>query len=83
MSEPTQYLVARLRDALAHDNRVSALDLQVRIIGNDVYLTGQVASAPRREAAESVVHDVPPELKVHNQLDVLPVDAPTSREEIS
>ena len=27
-SEPTQYLVARLRDALAHDDRVAALDIQ-------------------------------------------------------
>ena len=81
--EPTQYLVARLRDALAHDHRVAALDLQVRIVGNDLYLTGQVASPRRRDAAESVVHDVAPELKVHNQLDLLPVDAPTSREEIS
>lgn len=82
MSEPTQYLVARLRDALAHDHRVAALDLQVRIVGNDLYLTGQVATAPRRDAAESVVHDVAPELKVHNQLDVLPVAAPTGQEEI-
>jgi osmotically-inducible protein OsmY len=81
-TEPTQYLVARLRDALAHDNRVAALDLHVRIVGDDLYLTGAVATAPRREAAESVVHDVAPELRVHNQLDVLPVGAPTGREEI-
>jgi osmotically-inducible protein OsmY len=82
VSEPTQYLVARLRDALAHDHRVAALDLQVRIVGDDLYLTGAVSTAPRREAAEAVVHDVAPELQVHNQLDVLPVAAPSGREEI-
>jgi osmotically-inducible protein OsmY len=82
VSEPTQYLVARLRDALAHDNRVAALDIQVRIVGQDLYLTGQVATAARRDAARSVVHDVAPELEVHNQLDVLPVGVPTGREEI-
>ena len=82
MSEPTQYLVARLRDALAHDHRVAALDLQVRIVGEDLYLTGAVASTTRRDAAEAVVRDVAPELHVHNQLDVLPVAAPTGREEI-
>ena len=81
-SEPTQYLVARLRDALAHDHRVAALDLQVRIVGHDLYLTGAVASAPRRDAAEAVVHDGAPQLNVNNQLDVLPVAAPTGQEEI-
>ena len=44
--------------------------------------TGAVASAPRRDAAEAVVRDVAPELTVHNQLDVLPVAAPTGQEEI-
>jgi osmotically-inducible protein OsmY len=82
VSEPTQYLVARLRDALAHDARVAALDIQVRIVGGDLYLTGQVATPARREAARAVVHDVAPELQVHNQLDVLTTTAPTGREEI-
>jgi osmotically-inducible protein OsmY len=79
----TPYLVARLRDALAHDPRVAALDINVRIVGIDVFLTGQVASSARRDAVHAVVHDFAPELTVHNQLDVLPVDAPTTREEIS
>jgi hypothetical protein len=29
-----------------------------------------------------VVHDFAPDLHVHNQVDVLPVEAPTTREEI-
>ena len=78
----TPYLVAKLRDALAHDSRVAALDIQVRIVGTDVFLTGQVATPVRRDAVHAVIHDVAPELNVHNQLDVLPVDAPTTREEI-
>jgi hypothetical protein len=84
MSEemPTQYLVAHVRDALAHDQRVAALDIQVRIVGNDLFLTGAVATAPRRDAVEAVVHDVAPDLTLHNQLDVLPVDAPHGQEEI-
>jgi hypothetical protein len=83
MSEmATPYLVARLRNALAHDARVAALDINVRIVGTDVFLTGQVASPARRDAVHAVVHDFAPELTVHNQLDVLPVDAPTTREEI-
>jgi osmotically-inducible protein OsmY len=82
-SVPMQYVVARVRDALAHDTRVAALDLQVRIVGADLYLTGMVSSAPRRDAAEAVVRAEVPHLKIHNQLDVLPGDAPTGREEIT
>jgi osmotically-inducible protein OsmY len=80
---PMQYVVARLRDALAHDERVAALDIQVRIVGSDVFLTGMVSSDPRRAAVEDVVRGEVPDLTIHNQLDVLPVEAPTGREEIS
>jgi osmotically-inducible protein OsmY len=79
---PPQYVVAHVRDALAHDDRVAALDIQVRIVGSDIFLTGSVSSPPRRQAAEDVVRAQVPDLTIHNQLDVLPVDAPTGREEI-
>jgi osmotically-inducible protein OsmY len=79
---PAQYVVARVREALAHDEHVAALDLQVRIVGDDLFLTGTVSSAPRRDAAEAVVRTQVPDLRIHNQLDVLPVDAPSSSEEI-
>jgi hypothetical protein len=42
-----------------------------------------VSSEPRRTAVEDVVRGEVPDLTIHNQLDVLPVDAPTGREEIS
>jgi hypothetical protein len=81
--EPMQYVVARVRDALAHDERVAALDLQVRIIGSELFLTGMVSSDRRRDAAEAVVRREVPELTIHNQLDVLRANAPSGREEIS
>ena len=80
---PMQYVVARLRDVLAHDERVAALDIQVRIVGSDVFLTGMVSSDARRAAIEDVVRGEVPDLTIHNQLDVLPVEPPTGREEIS
>jgi osmotically-inducible protein OsmY len=80
---PMQYVVARVRDALAHDTRVAALDLHVRIVGSDLFLTGMVSSEPRRDTAEAVVRAEVPELTVHNQLAVLPAEAPSGREEIS
>jgi osmotically-inducible protein OsmY len=79
---PTPYVVARLREALAHDARVAALDIQIRIVGSDVFLTGAVATPARRDAIDAVVHEVAPELLVHNQLDVLPAGAPPGHEEI-
>jgi hypothetical protein len=80
---PTQYVVAHLRDVLAHDERVAALDVQVRIVGSDVFLTGTVSSPERSAAIETVVREEAPDLTPHNQLDVLPSDAPTGREEIA
>jgi osmotically-inducible protein OsmY len=80
--EPKQYVVARVRDALAHDAAVAALDIQVRIVGADVFLTGTVSSPQRRDAAEAVVHHEVPDLVVHNQLDVLATEPPSTREEI-
>jgi osmotically-inducible protein OsmY len=80
---PLPYVVARVREALVHDERVAALDLHVRIVGADVFLSGTVASSARRDAAEAVVRDQVPDLTVHNQLDVIAVDAPAGREEIS
>ena len=79
---PTPYVVARLREALAHDARVAALDIQIRIVGDDVFLTGSVSTSARRDAIDAVVHEVAPELRVHDQLDVLSADAPAGHEEI-
>jgi osmotically-inducible protein OsmY len=80
--EPTAYLVARVREALAHDHDVAALDNQVRIVERDVFLTGCVQSPERRAAAEAVVRSEAPDLVVHNQLDVTEVGPPDGREEI-
>lgn len=81
--EPAQYTVARVRDALAHDERVAALDLSVRIVGHDVFLTGSVATADRRAAAETVTHEQLGGYTVHNQLVVLEPKAPDGVEAVT
>jgi osmotically-inducible protein OsmY len=78
-----QYVVARVRDALAHDERVAALDINVRIVGNGVYVTGAVTTAARRQAVEDVVTELLPAHVVHNQLSVLEQDAPHDVEEVT
>jgi osmotically-inducible protein OsmY len=80
--EPVQYLVARIRDALAHDERVAALDIGVRVVGTNLFLTGVVATPERADAAAAVVAPLIPDYTVHNQLVVTSANAPTTTENL-
>jgi osmotically-inducible protein OsmY len=82
-SEPTPYLVARIREALAHDVRVAALDIGVRVVGHDVFLTGSVTTDARRRSCLAVVQQVVPDHTVHCQLAVLDQDAPGAPEALA
>lgn len=82
-SEPTQYVVARLREALAHDERVAALDVNVRIIGDEVFLTGSVPTRERREACGQIIGELLPDSSLHNQLSVVEHDAPSGIEDLA
>ncbi|WP_367129754.1 BON domain-containing protein [Saccharothrix sp. HUAS TT1] len=77
-----QYLSARLRQALAEDPRTTELGVRVTVRGDTVLLSGDVASPERRAELEAVIHDVAPELKVLDDVKVVPSDAPVGREEI-
>jgi osmotically-inducible protein OsmY len=81
-TEPTQYLVARIRDSFAHDERVAALDINVRIVGDSVFLIGTVATPERRSTCEDVLRELLPDHRVHNQLVVLEQHAPTIAEDV-
>jgi osmotically-inducible protein OsmY len=81
--EPTSYLVARLRDALAHDERTAALDITIRIVGNDVFLMGAVTTDTRRTSCEQVIRELLPEHTVHSQLVVIDQHAPSMTEELT
>jgi osmotically-inducible protein OsmY len=79
---PTPYLVARVRDAFAHDERVAALDINVRIVGNSAFLTGTVTTPERRDACERVAHEVLPAHEIHNQIVVLEQHPPSAAEHV-
>ena len=77
MIEPEDYAVQRLRDALAADERVAEMGVQVRLVAGKVFLTGQVATEERRQAVGEVAAEVLPEYEVHNDTVVTVVaDAP-------
>ena len=81
--EPPHYLVQRIREALAHDERVSELELQVKVVGSRVFLSGTVPTQERRDAVEEVVREVVPECDVRNETTVGTYGEPSDVERIS
>jgi len=81
--EPPHYLVQRVREALAHDERVNELELQVRVQGRRVFLGGQVPTKERHDAVEQVVHDLLPECEVINETTVQDYGEPKEVEKLS
>lgn len=78
-----KYLVARLSQALATDERTNALDVQILLSGGRVFIMGQVACAERRRAAELVARELlPPNMGLVNELWVQTFDEPTGTEKI-
>lgn len=67
MIEPEDYAVQRLREALATDERVAEMGVQVRVVAGKVFLTGQVATAERHHAVGTVATEVLPDYEVHNE----------------
>lgn len=83
LDEPKQYVVARVNEALAHDPRLGELDVQVKVVGQQVFLTGSVSTAPRHELITSVVADLLPGHQVHNEVVVSSGDGEPEPEELA
>jgi hypothetical protein len=63
------YRAGFLRQLLARDPRTNLLDVDIRIVGNRVFILGSVESAVLRGAVEQVVREaVPAEMEVVNNL---------------
>jgi osmotically-inducible protein OsmY len=65
--EPKGYLVQRIREALAHDSRVSELEIDVRIRGDKVFIKGSIPTPERREAISEIAREVLPNHDIHNE----------------
>ena len=77
-----QYLVARLQEAFARDERLSSLDIKVVLTGNRIHLMGDVPTEPRRNAADEIARRVAPGIQVRNELRVLALDEAHDAEDI-
>jgi len=82
-NEPERYLVERVRQALAHDPRVNALDIRVRVRDGKVYLNGRVATPERRAAITDVVREVLPGYEVNNGTTLGEYPEPVAEEHVS
>lgn len=80
--EPPQYLVARLRRALAEDERTTEQGIRVELRGTTVHLSGEVATAQRCTALAEVIAEQAPGHDIRNDVRVVPVAQPAPREEL-
>jgi osmotically-inducible protein OsmY len=63
---PPGYTEAHVAEALATDPRVSTLGIEVSIRAHEVFLSGDVGTAERRDAVSEVVAELLPGYRVHN-----------------
>ena len=78
-----EYLVERIREAIASDPRVNELELQVTVAGEKVFVSGTVATAERRDAIGEVLAAVAPNHEIHNETSVIPLSPEPEVEELS
>lgn len=81
--EPDVYTVEHIRDALAQDDRVNELGVQVTMTAGGVFLTGDVATPERRDAITEVVRELVPDVEIHNQTTVAAYPEPPDMEVLS
>ncbi len=65
-----EYLSQRVRDAFAHDPQVAELGISVVVVGDEVYLRGDVATLERREVIGRVAARELPHHRVRNEVKV-------------
>ena len=70
-TDTPEYLIGRIQQALATDARTGELELDVRIAGDRIFLSGSVTTDERCAAVEEVVRDVAPGHDISNHLSVM------------
>ena len=80
-SEPDDYVIARVQDALA--NELNELDVTVTLTSTGVFLTGTVTTKERCKDITDVVQRIVPGVEVHNDVGVASLSEPEGAEELS
>lgn len=77
------YDAEHIRERLIQDPRVGALDVQVRLSGGALLVTGNVPTAERKEAIGAVVAELAPDVEVRNDISVTDLSEPTDQEVVT
>ena len=80
---PPQYLAGRLQRTLAEDPRTAEQEIRVRVVGDDVYLSGQVSCPRRRGRVLDVAREQLPGYRIHDELSVVRFDGPIREERLT
>ena len=83
MTNEPEYLIGRIRNALATDPRVCKQDVEITILGRQVYLSGSTSTEERRLHIAEVTSEVAPDLEVVNDVTVIEVEGPSRPEVIA
>jgi ribosome recycling factor len=68
--EPKQYVVAHVREAIAHHENLSELNVDISVAGGRIFLTGVVATEERRQELTRVVGELAPDYEVCNETEL-------------
>lgn len=64
------YTAAHVQEELARDPRVNEPELEVKVVGGRVFVTGTVPTEERHRAVTDVVRECCPDLEVENRTTV-------------
>jgi hypothetical protein len=81
--EPPHYLVQRVREALAHDERVAELEVKVKVFGRKIFLTGPVSTQERHDAIDVVLRSELPDYEIVNETQAPSLGEPKDVETLS
>ena len=79
----SEYDAEHIREALIHDDRVNALDAQVRLVGQALVVTGNVPTAQRRDAISAVIAELAPGVEIRNDVTVADLSQPDGQEVVT
>ena len=86
MTEPAApaeaYVVERVRTALAEDPRVGELGIVVTVEDDRLVLAGEVATAERRVAVETVAKEQAPDYEIENRVTAVVLGEPGEPETV-
>ena len=81
-TEQDRYVEARVREALATDERTNELGIEVTVAGGKVHLSGTTATPERKQAITAVARDVLGDRDVVNDVTVPELFEPVTAEEL-